>query len=508
MKFDPQDWHEDDIDPMVILLDQENARIGNPKYSQDVIVRHLIDHEDVIGLSGKIEKFGGLFPIERVLLAKVGGKLIVLEGNRRVCACQLLLRPTKYLNDEKLISKIPRLSSETKKNISKIKALIVEIRDIGDPIVANVHAGSPKLSWSPINQMRWAYRRVERGKSMQEVADDLHLHISDVQKLIREYRAIDYTRSDSKLDWSDKEKEILSDDYGLDFQPYLRVILSPTISKYFGTSLFLEDGRANFSGAPNLHEYIKIIATHGLIAQRVQGGTKLDRQTNIGNYLTQYFEKNEKNEQVDFFEGAPIQVLPSPEIPYPNPFSINPADIEVPHLASHQGDGEVFENPDASFTGGRVDVEQFFERFETPENSDTRIKLLLRELRRLSRTDGGLTQFPLSFSMLMRAFLEWGLTLHLKKIKKWKEIRKGGHDPRLSEILRYCANPKNRIFDDNNISNLIKKIQDQTLEELNRIMHNDLGNHSKPRLEGICGDIRPVMRHLETLGSLQKLGTH
>jgi len=511
MKFEQKEWRVEWIDTMEIQLDPDNARVGKSNPSPDVIVNHLIEFEDIIGLAKQISDYGALFTIERILVAMVNGKPTVLEGNRRVCACQILLRPTMYIHDRKQLQQIPLIDDATRKQISTLESSVVEIRDLGDPIVANVHASAQKRPWLPINQMKWAYLAVKRGENLQDIADYLKLDISEVQPLIRGFRAVEYARS-GQMKWSAEEEQILLADHKIDFQPYLRVVLSSTAAKHFGTPLFLDIGEPNFTGHPKLlPEYIKIIARHSLIAQSTHQEDRLDRKSNIENYLNRYFPKNEPDELGDLFGSPSIQIpiTPGYATPATNTFK-NP--IEQTNLpdAPNAGSPPAFTGEDRDETrisGEPVKTERFFEYFETPNNSDTRIKLILRELRRLSRSDGGIDQFPLSYSMLVRALLEWSLTLHLRRIGVWDKLKKSGYEPRLAQVLKHCGDANNKIFNETKISALVNNILNRWLDDLNWNAHSDMGNITKPRLQEISGDVLPLVRHLESIGSLEKLSS-
>lgn len=519
MKFRPDDWRYELVDPLLIDLDVENARIRTSAFvsrdgkvisSQGRIVNNLIEFEDALGLAHKIANYGGLFPSDRIILTEIDGKMTVLEGNRRVCACQLLLRPSKFLPTDEMINQVPKISEEIRLNIEKIEACIVSSRQLGDPIVANLHAGSAKRPWLQVNQMRWAYNAVNRGESLNEIGASLGLEIAEVQPLIRGFRAVECART-GQISWSDAELSALFDDYKLDLDPYLRVVLSPTLKKFFGASLFKDDGTENFEGHLDFYKKVRVIALHGLVAQTIRQDIKLDKKTNIESYLRLAFPKiGSKTEQPDMFLDSenqhavsePPSVLQGEGIKNEaEEYSLNEAELEDDFPGNLKPDE--FEENIREY----LKTERFFEFAACPENTDQRIKLILREIRRISRQGGnkfnGIDQFPLSFSMLMRALLEWSLILHLRKIGAWEKLKSGGHDPRLSSLLNYCANPKNHIFEDDKIAARIAKSRDFCLDELNLIAHNDLGNIAKPNLQTIAGYIRPIINYLLKIGSLQ-----
>jgi alpha-beta hydrolase superfamily lysophospholipase len=84
-------WAEDRVNALDLRLDPENPRIEvDAAASQADIRGALIDHEQVLELAADIAASEGNFAGERVIvLGQSSGGYLVLEGNRRVCACQL-----------------------------------------------------------------------------------------------------------------------------------------------------------------------------------------------------------------------------------------------------------------------------------------------------------------------------------------------------------------------------------------------------------------------------------
>ena len=86
-------WKVATISPLDIALDRDNPRIQvEASDKESDIVRKLIQYEEVEELAGKIAR-SGLLPGERVIVVQEQGQWVVLEGNRRICACKLLLSP-------------------------------------------------------------------------------------------------------------------------------------------------------------------------------------------------------------------------------------------------------------------------------------------------------------------------------------------------------------------------------------------------------------------------------
>src|ERR1700681_660300 len=86
-------WKKALVAPLDIALDRDNPRINvDDGDKESDIIRKLIRYEDVQDLARKIAKTG-LLPDERIIVVQEKGQWVVLEGNRRICACKLLLSP-------------------------------------------------------------------------------------------------------------------------------------------------------------------------------------------------------------------------------------------------------------------------------------------------------------------------------------------------------------------------------------------------------------------------------
>lgn len=83
-----------------LLLNRENPR-HEPKRNQPEIIEYLLGDEQVYNLARHISA-NGMNPLEIIaVFADEEGNLIVAEGNRRICALQLLLDPDKAPSEQR-----------------------------------------------------------------------------------------------------------------------------------------------------------------------------------------------------------------------------------------------------------------------------------------------------------------------------------------------------------------------------------------------------------------------
>jgi hypothetical protein len=87
-------WQKAPVATLKLQLDALNPRIDVPdSASQEQIRSSLIESEKVVDLARAIVRTNGVMAGERIIVTTENNRFIVLEGNRRVCACQILIKP-------------------------------------------------------------------------------------------------------------------------------------------------------------------------------------------------------------------------------------------------------------------------------------------------------------------------------------------------------------------------------------------------------------------------------
>lgn len=176
-------WTTGNFDPKKLQLDTQNPRIEvNATSSQDEIRQKLLDLEDVLDLARGIDKNEGLFYGERIICVEEANKFVVLEGNRRVASCQMLLNPALVPSTFK--ARFPKVSAATKARLRSIPADVSPSRAAAEPILTKRHTEQGAKPWSPVAKMRRAVRLLGT-HSIEQVAQVLGTSAAQVRKLIR-----------------------------------------------------------------------------------------------------------------------------------------------------------------------------------------------------------------------------------------------------------------------------------------------------------------------------------
>lgn len=138
-----------------LYLDSKNPR-HIPIDRQDKIIDYLIKKEDIKSLAKDIAEKGLTNPLDIIGITKEDNKNIVLEGNRRVCAIKLLLKPS--LAPEKHQKYFESLRNKMVQPIKKVPVHKFSNREESSNWLSTLHSSSSKTSrksWSTEQKTRF-----------------------------------------------------------------------------------------------------------------------------------------------------------------------------------------------------------------------------------------------------------------------------------------------------------------------------------------------------------------
>jgi hypothetical protein len=140
-----------------LLLDSENPRHDVIK-NQPEIIKQLLKTEQIYNLAKDIAKQGSLSPLEiiGILPAKNEEDYIVIEGNRRICACLLLNNPD-LCPSEQLVRKFRNLQKNSDYP-NEISCVVFKSRDGADHWIQLRHEGQQ----DGIGTKRWDASQIAR----------------------------------------------------------------------------------------------------------------------------------------------------------------------------------------------------------------------------------------------------------------------------------------------------------------------------------------------------------
>lgn len=191
MKIDYSSWST-----RLLSIDNLKLDVKNPRFSyqstkemnQTEIVKYLIENHAVYELANAIAINGYLLN-EEPIVCKEGDSYVVLEGNRRVAACKILLNPYKFLSPQraKELSKYDPIDDKLRCNIAPTR------RD-ADTLIYNKHTGIPLQKWDKVSQDAFLANLLQsENLSAEQVAYKLSVPASEIRKALRRHSIHQYS---------------------------------------------------------------------------------------------------------------------------------------------------------------------------------------------------------------------------------------------------------------------------------------------------------------------------
>lgn len=180
------------------LLSIENLKLDvrNPRFSyqssrtlnQTEIIKYLITNHAVYDLAKDIAINGYLIN-EEPIVCKEGDNYVVLEGNRRIAACKIILDPYKYLSAQKAkeLSKYGSIND-------KISCKVSPTRRNADTLIYNKHTGIPLQKWDKVSQDAFLYNLIQNENlTIEGTSLKLNVTPSEIRKALRRYSIHQYS---------------------------------------------------------------------------------------------------------------------------------------------------------------------------------------------------------------------------------------------------------------------------------------------------------------------------
>lgn len=146
-------WEMKQMSPTSLHLDTKNPRLG-PGHSDQApraILQHLFQHDKAMDIAESIAT-RGFFLNEPLLAVKEDGRLVVVEGNRRLAALKALRDPSLLEGSYK--HQITQLANRIADPsiIADVPVVIAPNRKATDRLIAGRHIGTPVLAWRAENR--------------------------------------------------------------------------------------------------------------------------------------------------------------------------------------------------------------------------------------------------------------------------------------------------------------------------------------------------------------------
>lgn len=484
-----ENWKTTDLSPLRIDLDPQNPRLPRlPEgASQTEIRSELFDTSKVREMVRSIGK-SGFFPDQRIVVIKkeTGRGYIAVEGNRRVCACQTLLKPE--LSPEKHSRVVKRWSvaaEDFKPSFQKVPVVVAPSRLAAIRLMSSRHLNdAPVLRWSRYAQGRFAINALSEGQNIGEVMDETGLSESDVRKCIQEARVFELFFG---LSWSEEEKGIILDNLeNFPIEALWRLLRSSVTQNEFGDVTFDEDGWMVFNWEESSIENILkrfLYDSHPALSSdkkpRLNSRTLNDHE-GVGKYLGE----------------LPNEIKPSPSGQEVSAKVFVRENSGLPEPDGLSASGPKPRNMDAS----RKKAAKKKKTYSLPADIEFSIKndkarALLDELQSIYPES-----YPNATGILLRSLLEVSLLARIKHVGKWRECitkyQRSDHElPTLENMLKFSEKCDATIPD----LSLRKSLSNQSVvprKLLNLVAHNDQHIFTSSEARDAANKMLPLFRAL------------
>lgn len=438
-----KNWKESNLPPAKLTLDKLNPRLPdmgkNP--SEINIIQELVENDKVYELAQSITK-NGYLPGEYVFACKEDGKTIVVEGNRRVAACKLLINPD--IAPSAFRSRFRSLVSGF--DISEIATLSVFMapnRNVLAPLIVSKHTEPTIEHWEPLMKANFYARQVLAGASIDSLSKNLNVPSSEIKKALIRYQVYEKAKA---LKLSSKARAVVEDPREFNMTTLARIFEKPIGKTFLGISL-------DNKGVLKFKISKKVLDKRlRRIVEDIATGVKNSRDLNTDEEIKKYLEQ---------IKGGKITL----EVRKPKQIS---AKNGVP---SRIGVGLIPLNLRHSI-------------------SNSRLLAILEELQKPILVK----KYSNACSVLLRVFLELATYEYLKKLEELPRLKaelakKGRHNPatfpELINMLRWIVS-KDLLSDDHvkqKLKNWISKnSKTPILDDLNLYVHNSITIPDEPTL--------------------------
>jgi hypothetical protein len=206
------------VDTLAVQLDTLNPRIDVAHdASQDALRTALFQTEDILDLASGILENGGMLPGERIIVLKEGRHQVVLEGNRRVCACQVLLDRSRIPTGHK--TSVPGLDEDVRKRLLRLQADLAPSREAAEYVITRRHTEPGIKRWSIVAKQRRIARFLQEGHTLEEAANYYNEELYQLRRVMQGFGLLAEVRR--LPTWTAAEKKQLQNP-SLVVNPFIR----------------------------------------------------------------------------------------------------------------------------------------------------------------------------------------------------------------------------------------------------------------------------------------------
>lgn len=185
-RVDYQKWPRQRARVTELFLDPENIRLEVPsRASQQSLINDLFLNEDAMQVLQSIAQ-NGFFPDELPVAVKENGKLVVMEGNRRVAALKALARPELVATKEAAIKELVKTAVPFPR---ELEVIVAPDRRSVRRLLAAKHTQTTRRPWRPLRQAAFYKAELVNGKTVDNLREEYpSVEIEKFLRLINMHR--------------------------------------------------------------------------------------------------------------------------------------------------------------------------------------------------------------------------------------------------------------------------------------------------------------------------------
>lgn len=375
-------WETTTKSATALSLDSKNPRLAQitQQLTERELLEELVSKEDVYSLAKSIVE-SGYFPNEVLVAVREQSKTVVVEGNRRLAACKLLISPEAAPSNVQ--GKFRSLSA--KANLPQLKDIpicIAPSREATHALVLKRHTKLPISKWEPVMQAKFYRQLIESGMSIEDIAKTSGQGEAEVRNSLRDHHLYEMAcRLSLPADIANK----VHDPHAFSLSTLGRIFDVPEARTFFGVEV---DKNGDIRGTIMEDEFAKgfeKVVTDVARAQTVTSRS-LNKSADVMNYLSAFPAGNK------------------PSVGRKGSFTASTFRLS----AKTQGGKLAFKKPAKNRATAKLPI-GLIPNTVTCNINNQRVKNLYAELRRLSPEN-----FPNACALAFRSLLEMSAYCYLE----------------------------------------------------------------------------------------------
>lgn len=180
--IDMRGWKSKTVDVLKdVHLDPRNVRLDLESNAPEAdIMLDLFQNEKALSLVEAIAKVG-YFTHEVPIVVNRDGKLIVVEGNRRLAALKAIQNPYLVADFQSRVTALAK-DIPDRDALRKIEVKVAPSQADADQLIATLHTGAQRRPWGPARQAAFFQAQIDGGQTYTDLL--AHYPTVDVDKFV------------------------------------------------------------------------------------------------------------------------------------------------------------------------------------------------------------------------------------------------------------------------------------------------------------------------------------